>query len=101
MNADLHHIDETLTRLIDTLDGHDASAIIVATEALAANIARLPQTSSTPAQAAAQSATVTAILAKLTQASIRANMHRAWTRQRLDGVASVRGGAVAQFATKY
>ncbi|MDO9368931.1 MAG: hypothetical protein Q7T68_10215 [Sphingopyxis sp.] len=87
----LDEVQSRLEALVSALDGHDAGAIIAATEELATAVilfrgAGIPDGSEYRAQLL-----IGKTLGQLEAAAIRVNILKDWTRQRIDGNHGIRG----------
>lgn len=87
----LDEVQSRLDTLVGALDGHDAGAIIAATEELATAVilfrgANIPAGSEHRARAL-----IGKTLGQLEAASIRVNILKDWTRQRIDRNHEIRG----------
>ena len=91
MLVQLDDVQTKLDTLVGALDGHDAGAIIAATEELATAVilfrgAPIPVGSEQRARVI-----VTRTLAQLEAAAMRINLLKDWTRQRIDMNHAIRG----------
>ena len=87
-------LDEVQTRLdalVGALDGHDAGAIIAATEELATAVILFRGASIPPGSEHRARALITNTLSQLEAAAIRVNILKEWTRQRIDRSHDIRG----------
>lgn len=87
----LDEVQSRLDALVGALDGHDAGAIIAATEELATAVilfrgTRIPAGSEQRAQML-----IGKTLGQLEAAAIRVNILKDWTRQRIDRNHDIRG----------
>lgn len=87
----LDEVQSRLDALVGALDGHDAGAIIAATEELATAVilfrgTRIPAGSEQRAQLL-----IGKTLGQLEAAAIRVNILKDWTRQRIDRNHDIRG----------
>jgi hypothetical protein len=87
----LDEVQSRLDALVGALDGHDAGAIIAATEELATAVilfrgAHIPAGSEKRAQVL-----IGKTLGQLEAAAIRVNILKDWTRQRIDRNHEIRG----------
>ncbi|PZQ24177.1 MAG: hypothetical protein DI569_01955 [Sphingopyxis macrogoltabida] len=101
MLVQLDDVQTKLDTLVGALDGHDAGAIIAATEELATAVilfrgAPIPVGSEQRARMI-----VTRTLAQLEAAAIRVNILKDWTRQRIDKTHAIRGGHGGSLALTY
>ena len=91
MLAQMDEVQSRLNALVGALDGHDASAIIAATEELATAVilfrgAAIPAGSEHRARAL-----IGQTLNQLEAAAVRVNILKNWTRQRIDKSHEIRG----------
>lgn len=91
MLAQMDEVQSRLNTLVGALDGHDAGAIIAATEALATAVilfrgAAIPAGSEQRARAL-----ISQTLNQLEAAAVRVNILKNWTRQRIDKSHEIRG----------
>ncbi len=91
MLTQMEDVQVKLEALVGALDGHDAGAIIAATESLATAVilfkgAAVPAGSEHRARAL-----ITKTLSELEAAAIRVNILKDWTRQRIDRTHDIRG----------
>lgn len=94
-------IQAKIDGLVDALDGHDAGAIIAATEELATAVI-LFRGAAIPAGSEARARTlITRTLAQLEAAAIRVNILKDWTRQRIDTNHGIRGARAGGLALNY
>jgi len=87
-------LDEVQTRLdvlVGALDGHDAGAIIAATEELATAVILFRGASIPPGSEHRARALIGKTLGQLEAAAIRVNILKDWTRQRIDRSHEIRG----------
>jgi hypothetical protein len=101
LDIGLDQVQARLDALTGALDGHDAGAIIAATEALAASVVPLRDADIAPDSAARARALIGSTLAQLEAAAIRVNILKDWTRQRIDGNRQIRGIAARGPALTY
>ena len=91
MQMQMEEIESRLNILVGALDGHDAGAIIAATEELATAVilfrgANIPAGSEHRARAL-----IGKTLGQLEAAAMRVNILKNWTRQRIDKNHEIRG----------
>ena len=87
----LDDVQTRLDALVDALDGHDAGAIIAATEELATAVI-LFRGANIPAGSEHRTrALIGKTLGQLEAAAIRVNILKDWTRQRIDRSHDIRG----------
>ena len=91
MLAQMEEVQARLNTLVGALDGHDAGAIIAATEDLATAVilfrgAAIPAGSEHRARAL-----IGQTLNQLEAAAVRVNILKNWTRQRIDKSHDIRG----------
>ena len=91
MLAGLDDVQARLDALTGALGGQDASAIIAATEALAAAVVPLRDADIAHEQAPRAHKLIGSTLAQLEAAAIRVNILKNWTRQRIDRNREIRG----------
>lgn len=101
MLAEMDEVQARLDTLVGALDGHDAGAIIAATEALATAVilfrsARIGDGSENRARALIET-----VLGQLEAAAIRVNILKDWTRQRIDNSHQLRGTQARGIALTY
>lgn len=87
----LDEIQAKLDTLVAALDGHDAGAIIEATEALAASVTECRGTALRPGSETRACMLIEQTLRQLEAAAIRVNILKNWTRQRIDSNNQIRG----------
>ena len=91
MLAQMDEIQSRLETLVGALDGHDAGAIIAATEELATAVI-LFRGASIPAGSELRARTLIGqTLGRLEAAAVRVNILKDWTRQRIDKSHEIRG----------
>ena len=91
MLTQMDDVQQKLDHLIGALDGHDAGAIVSATEDLATAVI-LFRGAGVPAGSEMQArALIGKTLGKLEAAAIRINVLKNWTRQRIDKGHALRG----------
>ena len=101
MMAEMDEVQAQLDALVAALDGHDAGAIIAATEALAAAVI-LFRSGKVPAGREEHARMlIELVLRKLEAAAIRVNILKDWTRQRIDRNHQIRGTAPQGIAISY
>jgi hypothetical protein len=101
MLAQMDEVQARLDTLVGALDGHDAGAIIAATEELATAVilfrgARMADGSEQRARALIEK-----VLGQLEAAAIRINILKDWTRQRIDNSHQLRGTQTRGIALTY
>jgi hypothetical protein len=99
----LEQIEAIMARqdeLIVALDAQDATAITLATEALAAAVALAKNAPPVPAEPQLH-AKVAEALQQANAAAMRANHMLHWTRQRIGRIAELRGAAGGYRVTSY
>ena len=101
MLAQMDEIQSRLETLVGALDGHDAGAIIAATEELATAVI-LFRGASIPAGSELRARTLIGqTLGRLEAAAVRVNILKDWTRQRIDMNHAIRGTQHRGFALNY
>ena len=91
MLAQMEEIETRLETLVGALDGHDAGAIIAATEELATAVI-LFRGASIPAGSEHRARVLIGkTLGQLEAAAMRVNILKNWTRQRIDKSHEIRG----------
>jgi len=91
MLAEMDEIESRLSALVGALDGHDAGAIIAATEDLATAVI-LFRGANIPAGSELRARTlISKTLSQLEAAAVRVNILKNWTRQRIDRSHEIRG----------
>ncbi|MDZ3831862.1 MAG: hypothetical protein U0S50_08605 [Sphingopyxis sp.] len=91
MHAQMDNVQQRLDTLVSALDGHDAGAIVAATEELATAVI-LFRGAPVPAGNEAQARVLIGhTLSQLEAAAIRVNILKDWTRQRIDRNHQLRG----------
>ena len=101
MMMQMEEVQAQLDTLVAALDGHDAGAIIGATEALATAVILFRSTSVPPGREPQARVLIDRVLRKLEAAAIRVNVLKDWTRQRIDRNHQVRGTAPQGIALSY
>ena len=101
MLVQLDDVQTKLDTLVGALDGHDAGAIIAATEALAAAVVPLRDADISRENASRAQSLIGHTLAQLEAAAIRVNILKDWTRQRIDKTHAIRGGHGGSLALTY
>lgn len=97
----LDAVQDKLDVLVGALDGHDAGAIIAATENLATAVI-LMRGANVPAGSEHRArALIGKTLAQLEAAAIRVNVLKDWTRQRIDMNHAIRGSQSRGIALTY
>ena len=101
MLAQMDEIQSRLETLVGALDGHDAGAIIAATEELATAVI-LFRGASIPAGSELRARTLIGqTLGRLEAAAVRVNILKDWTRQRIDRGREMRGMTNRGIALSY
>mgnify|MGYP001171441821 FL=1 len=91
MIEQMHEVQAKLDLLVGALDGHDAGAIVSATEDLATAVI-LFRGAGVPAGSEMQGrALIGKTLGQLEAAAVRINVLKNWTRQRIDMNHAIRG----------
>jgi hypothetical protein len=101
MTAEMEEVQAQLDALVASLDGHDAGAIIAATEALATAVILFRSSKVPPGREQHARMLVDSVLRKLEAAAIRVNVLKDWTRQRIDRNHQIRGTAPQGIALSY
>ena len=101
MLAAMDQVQARLDALIGALDGHDAGAIIAATEELATAVILLRGTPIPPGSERRARALIDQTLRQLEAAAMRVNILKDWTRQRIDRSHEIRGTRPGGFALSY
>ena len=101
MTAEMEEVQAQLDTLVASLDGHDAGAIIAATEALATAVILFRSSKVPPGREQHARMLVDSVLRKLEAAAIRVNILKDWTRQRIDRNHQIRGTAPQGIALSY
>lgn len=101
MTAEMEEVQAQLDALVASLDGHDAGAIIAATEALATAVILFRSSKIPPGREQHARMLVDSVLRKLEAAAIRVNILKDWTRQRIDRNHQIRGTAPQGIALSY
>lgn len=101
MLAAMDEVQSRLDALIDALDGHDAGAIIAATEALATAVILLRGAPVPAGSEQRARALITRTLGQLEAAAMRVNILKDWTRQRIDRNHDIRGTRPSGIALSY
>ena len=91
MMMQMDEVQAQLDVLVEALDGHDAGAIIAATEALATAVILFKGTKVPPGREEHARMLIDKVLRKLEAAAIRVNILKDWTRQRIDRNHEIRG----------
>ena len=101
MLAQMDEIQSRLETLVGALDGHDAGAIIAATEELATAVI-LFRGAGIPAGSELRARTLIGqTLGRLEAAAVRVNILKDWTRQRIDMNHHIRGTQHRGLALNY
>lgn len=101
MMMQMEEVQAQLDALVTALDGHDAGAIVAATEALATAVILFRSASVPPGREDHARMLTDRVLRKLEAAAIRVNVLKDWTRQRIDRNHQVRGTAPQGIALSY
>jgi len=101
MLAVMDEVQARLDALIGALDGHDAGAIIAATEALATAVILFRGTAIPPGSEHRARALIGQTLGQLEAAAMRVNILKDWTRQRIDRNHDIRDTRPGGFALSY
>lgn len=101
MTAEMEEVQAQLDALVASLNGHDAGAIIAATEALATAVILFRSSKVPPGREQHARMLVDSVLRKLEAAAIRVNILKDWTRQRIDRNHQIRGTAPQGIALSY
>lgn len=87
----LDEVQSRLDALVGALDGHDAGAIIAATEELATAVILFRGTAIPAGSEHRARALIGKTLGQLEAAAMRVNILKNWTRQRIDKSHEIRG----------
>ncbi|OHD03392.1 hypothetical protein EEB18_004015 [Sphingopyxis sp. OPL5] len=101
MMMQMEEVQAQLDTLVAALDGHDAGAIIAATEALATAVILFRSAKVPPGREDHARMLIDMVLRKLEAAAIRVNVLKDWTRQRIDRNHQVRGTGPQGIALSY
>ncbi len=101
MMMQMEEVQAQLDALVASLDGHDAGAIIAATEALATAVILFRSSKVPPGREEHARMLIDLVLRKLEAAAIRVNILKDWTRQRIDRNHQIRGTAPQGIALSY
>ena len=101
MLAQMDQVQQKLDTLIGALDGHDAGAIITATEALATAVILLRGANIPDGTEHRARALMNKTLGQLEAAAMRVNILKDWTRQRIDRNHVIRGTQPRGIALTY
>lgn len=101
MLAQMDIMQHKLDILIGALDGHDAGAIIAATEELATAAILMRGADVATGSEHRARALMTKTLGQLEAAQIRVNILKHWTRQRIDRSQNIRGTRPRGIALTY
>ncbi len=101
MLAQMDEVQQKLDLLVGALDGHDAGAIIAATEALATSVILFRGASIPDGAEHRARALMSKTLSQLEAAAIRVNILKDWTRQRIDSNRRLRGTQPRGMALTY
>lgn len=101
MLTEMDQIQAKLDILVGALDGHDAGAIIAATEDLATAVILFRGAGIPAGGEHLARALITKTLAQLEAAAIRVNILKDWTRQRIDMNHAIRGSQSRGLALNY
>lgn len=91
MNPAMHDVELQLNTLVDALDGHDAAAIMIASENLSNAVLSLAQAPFPAGFERQAHDLISKTLVQLEAAAMRVNILKAWTRQRIDRNNQIRG----------
>ncbi|MBJ7501073.1 MAG: hypothetical protein JHC57_15070 [Sphingopyxis sp.] len=91
MQAQMEVLQSRLNDLVGALDGHDAGAIIAATEELATAVILFRGTAIPAGSEHRARALMGQTLSQLEAAAMRVNILKNWTRQRIDKNHEIRG----------
>ena len=101
MLTQMDDVQQKLDHLIGALDGHDAGAIIAATEELATAVILMRGATIADGTEHRTRALMTQTLAQLEAAAMRVNILKHWTRQRIDKGHALRGSQPRGIALSY
>lgn len=101
MLAAMDEVQVRLDALIGALDGHDASAIVAATEELATAVILFRGAPIPPGSEYRAHALIGRTLGQLEAAATRVNILKDWTRQRIDRHHDIRGTRPGGIALSY
>lgn len=101
MMMQMDEVQAQLDALVEALDGHDAAAIIAATEALATAVILFKGAKVPPGREEHARMLIDKVLRKLEAAAIRVNILKDWTRQRIDNGHALRGTRSQGIALSY
>ena len=101
MMMQMEEVQAQLDALVGALDGHDAGAIVAATEALATAVILFRSSQVAPGREDHARMLIDRVLRKLEAAAIRVNIMKDWTRQRIDNNHQIRGTAPQGIALSY
>jgi len=101
MLTQMDDVQARLDALVGALDGHDAGAIIAATEELATAVILMRSAAIPPGSEHRARALITRTLGQLESAAIRVNILKDWTRQRIDRNHQLRGSGPQGAALNY
>ncbi len=91
MLAQMDEVQSRLNALVGALDGHDAGAIIAATEELATAVILFRGVPIPAGSEHRARALISQTLGQLEAAAVRVNILKNWTRQRIDKSHDIRG----------
>lgn len=101
MMMQMDAVQAELDALVEALDGHDAGAIIAATEALATAVILFKGSKVPEGREEHARLLIDRVLRKLEAAAIRVNILKDWTRQRIDMNHGIRGSQSRGIALSY
>lgn len=101
MSTPMDDLQAQLDVLVATLDGHDAGAIVAATEALATAVILFRSSKIPDGREDHARLLIESVLRKLEAAAIRVNILKDWTRQRIDRNRAIRGTQPGGIALSY
>lgn len=101
MLAQMDDVQQKIDRLVHALDGHDAGAIVAATEALATAAILMRGAPIAAGSEHRVRALMDKTLGQLEAAAIRVNILKDWTRQRIDSNQGIRGTRPRGIALTY
>ena len=101
MLTQMDDVQQKLDHLIGALDGHDAGAIIAATEELATAVILMRGATITAGAEHRAHALITQTIRQLEAAAMRVNILKHWTRQRIDKGHALRGSQPRGLALNY
>lgn len=101
MLTQMDDVQQKLDHLIGALDGHDAGAIIAATEELATAVILMRGATIANGTEYRARALIDQTIAQLQAAAMRVNILKHWTRQRIDKGHALRGTKPRGIALSY